>query len=301
VHMSEHLNLAVLIPLAIAKLACLIAIYRNTTNGNEERWNDKAIDYRYLSERLRTANYLPLVADLHPPQSKSAQYMGGALRQNVMDWLFQAIIRQAPPSTGLLKTDPPALPWTKEPPGFYRPDLLTAATRVTLRWLGTQIAYHKRVGDTQDEIYHWIHSLMQRSNTAVILIVALDLLILFILAGALAIDAESEFLQTLHKYSPLLIFIAVVLPAVVAGLNGLNFQSECKRISLRSNMTLAILTKRQAEWEDFAKQLATSPDDPADPGAWILKSIDMVEACAQIMTDEVAEWSVLYSRELSDI
>jgi len=36
----------------------------------------------------------------------------------------------------------------------------------------------------------------------------------------------------------------------------------------------------------------------ADPGGWTLEALDLGEVCAQMLSDEVAEWSVLYSRDL---
>ena len=41
------------------KLVVVIFIFRNTHQANHGDWNDKAVDYRYLAERLRSWFYLP--------------------------------------------------------------------------------------------------------------------------------------------------------------------------------------------------------------------------------------------------
>ena len=43
----------VLLVLGALKLAIVIFIARNTRSANHGNWNDRAVDYRYLAERLR--------------------------------------------------------------------------------------------------------------------------------------------------------------------------------------------------------------------------------------------------------
>ncbi len=106
-----------------------------------------------------------------------------------------------------------------------------------------------------------------------------------------------------HSYTPALVFLAAVLPAAVASLNSIRFQSECLRIAERSAVMVEML-----EWvaggvrgaahthADVARGSRAAPND--DPGAWTLEAVELGESCAQMTSDEVAEWSVLYSRDL---
>lgn len=306
VRFSEWVSFGVLITLAVLKLIVLITIYRNTRQGNDEHLNDQAIDARYLSERLRVFYYLPLLASLHVAPPRSARYAGRQLREKVVSWLLNAILRQSPAGVGLEPVDPPSEEmWQPAPnrqrPMFYRVNVAQAAQRINVGWLDTQIAYHGRQAQIQKRTYEWIESWMSVSNRLVILFVSFDLFVLILLVLASTFERSIHALEFLHTWSPMLLFFAAVLPAVVSSLNGLSFQSECKRIATRSVAMHDILTERRREWERFADEVSQMQQNPENPGSWVLRALDLAESCAQVVTDEVAEWSVLYSRDLTDI
>ncbi|MGH7623944.1 MAG: hypothetical protein ACREOJ_01340, partial [Gemmatimonadaceae bacterium] len=286
---SAATGLVVLIALAVGKLAVLVVILLNTRQGNREAWNARAVDYRYLAERLRTFYYLPLAACLRPAPPRAAAYAAAALRQSVVDWLFQAIVRQASPLTGL---QPVAQPTAQ--PRVFSPDALHAAATIRTSWLQTQIDYHRVTSRTQLAMHHGIDAWVQRLNVSVIAIVAVDLAIL----AAVAAGVDVPWIHAAHEYSPMLVFFAAVLPAIVAALNSIGFQSECLRIAERSATMVRILERRRAACEQLESSIRKARNDPRDPGAWTLETLDFAESCAQIVTDEVAEWSVLYSRNL---
>lgn len=294
---SPATGLVVLIALAVAKLAVLVIILLNTRQGNREAWNARAVDYRYLAERLRTFYYLPLAACLRPSSPRAAAYAAAALRQSVVDWLFQALVRQASPLSGL---QPVAQPVTQSHtqstvrPRIASPDALHAATTIRTSWLQSQIDYHRATSRTQLAMHYWIDAWVQRLNVSVIAIVAVDLAIL----SAVVAGADVPWIRIAHEYSPMLVFFAAVLPAIVAALNSIGFQSECLRIAERSATMVRILERRRDTCEQLESRIRKARTDPADPGAWTLETLEFAESCAQIVTDEVAEWSVLYSREL---
>jgi hypothetical protein len=303
VRIPELVWIAVLILLGGLKLIALVAVFLNTNQGNDERWNDKAIDYRYLTERLRAFYYIPRIGSLFTSPPTSAQYAGGILRQKVVSWMLYAIVRQAPVGVGLELIDAPEIvrELTGSVPKFYRLNLRAAAERIKLNWMGVQIEYHDRVATTQTGIHRWIERCMSASNRIVISIVIIDLAILIAMLVVNVVHWKSPAIRSVHEWTPLLIFGAVVLPAIVASLNGLSFQSECERLATRSAATSAILRAKQREWIGFIDMLAMSAEDPSNPGAWVLSAVDLAESCTQVVTDEVAEWSVLYSRDLTDI
>ncbi|WP_295449363.1 hypothetical protein [uncultured Thiodictyon sp.] len=119
----------------------------------------------------------------------------------------------------------------------------------------------------------------------------------------------------LHAASPWLLFLAALLPAAVAALNGLRFQSECRRLAERSATLRVILGGRPAapanprqitggrgrQAMDLGQRIAAAHADPAtDPGAWSLDTLLLAERIAEDCTREVAEWSVLYAKELPE-
>lgn len=274
---------AILAGLGLGKLAVLITILRNTHAANHHDWNDKAIDYRYLAERLRAMFYLPRLASLRPPASGAPRHAARVLRQGVVDWLFQALVRQAPPAG-------------PGPNAALRPDLRAAVAAIRDRWIENQIRYHNNNADTMGQMHRRLEGWGSRLNWVVIVAVAIDLLILGLASSPCL---PEDWAHRLHAASPWLLFLAAVIPAAVASLNGIRFQSECRRLAERSAAMEKILTvcrKSATELGVALAQAASNPDQ--DPGAWILEALALAEDCGRLTVDEVAEWSVLYAKEV---
>ena len=243
--------------LGAIKLACVWTIFRTTHRANHGDWNDKAVDYRYLAERLRTMYYLPLVGSFQPPVAAPPQYASRVVRQSAADWLLDAIIRSVSPASlpdlrkgnfqfqaityqaddgqdityGPVSYDAAILP-------LRRVALLTS---VRDSWIQQQAIYHDRNSRTMDRIHTWAENWGKILNFTVIGFVLVDL-------GIVAIDIllPGKF-PVLHSITPWLIFAAAVLPAAVGSLNGIRFQSECRRLAERSAIMRAILAGRTSK------------------------------------------------------
>lgn len=282
-----------LLAIAIVELSVLVAIFLNTHHGNSHHWNSRAVDYRYLAERLRSMYYLAPMGSQRLAAPRVARYAATALRQSVIEWLLQAVIREAPPGTGMVSAIP-------EGSGsrLARSDVERALGAVSETWLAAQIAYHRATSHTQLHMHRWIQRWVWRLNVAVIIIVSIDLaLILARLTGL-----RSGWVEAGHAYGPALVFLAAVLPAAVASLNSIRFQSECLRIAERSAVMVEMLDGWRAECDVLRTRMRGARErrggESRDPGAWTLEAVELGEACAQMTSDEVAEWSVLYSRDL---
>lgn len=285
----------VLLSIAIVELIVLVVIFLNTHHGNSHHWNSKAVDYRYLAERLRAMYYLSPMASLRLAPPRVARYAATAMRQSVVDWLLQAVIREARPDTGMSPVAAPATP-ARNKARVARSDVERALAAVHDNWLATQIEYHRATSHTQLRMHRWIQRWVWRLNLAVIIIVFLDLLLIF----ARLLGFRGAWVEAGHSYAPVLVFFAAVLPAVVASLNSIRFQSECLRIAERSAVMVEMLEGCRAECEVLQARMraARSHDGVEDPGGWTLEALDVGDVCAQMLSDEVAEWSVLYSRDL---
>lgn len=107
--------------------------------------------------------------------------------------------------------------------------------------------------------------------------------------------------QLKHDLAPWLIFLAAVLPAAVASCNGLRFQGETRRLAERSKRLARVLGGRAAAAAALAGRLAQARAQPAtDPGAWSLDTLRLAERVAEDCLHEVADWSVLYTKELPE-
>jgi len=156
-------------------------------------------------------------------------------------------------------------------------------------------------------MYHAIDTWGKRFNKAVIGFVALDIVIL---ALDLLHVLPENLSHIMHGITPWLVFLAAVLPAVVAGLNGVRFQSECQRLAERSAVMRVIMGGRSARPADgidggrfaAAERLLARMERNADntPGSWSLDALRFTEKIANDFVQEVAEWSVLYAKEVAE-
>ena len=129
-----------LLGLTLLKLLLVYLIFFNTIRANRNHWNGKAIDCRYVAERLRASFYLPLAGSFRLAVASQPQFATRVLRQSAMDWLLDAIERSVSPrdinelradvagengrSTVTLRVDP-LVRWTRFANRGYRVRSLT--------------------------------------------------------------------------------------------------------------------------------------------------------------------------------
>jgi hypothetical protein len=104
-----------------------------------------------------------------------------------------------------------------------------------------------------------------------------------------------------HTFTLVLLLAAAVLPAAVASLNGIAFQSECRRLAERSEVMRKIIIGRLKQAENLDRRMASARENPdSDRGSWSLEVLRVSESIAADMVNEVAEWSVLYTNVIRD-
>lgn len=59
----------------------LILLWANTRKANLGRWVDRAVDYRYIAERLRALHYLPLAGSWRPPEPAAMASLNGVMAE----------------------------------------------------------------------------------------------------------------------------------------------------------------------------------------------------------------------------
>jgi hypothetical protein len=262
---------ASLLALGLAKLTVVVSILRLASRANRDRLAHRATDYRYLSERLRAMIFLPHAAALRSPSA-----------QDVIDRLFLSIVRQADPLQ--------VIPGLRDGV-VLRPEAGVAMALIRTRWLAGQRHYHERNHLTQHRMSHWLEDISRRLNQWVIGIVVLDLAL-----AALGVAGWAEWLPPSldilvnRAATPTLIALAAVLPAAVASLNGVQFQSECSRLADRSEHMAAQL--RQLEERSSLARLRP---------VRLLDSLRLGEDVARSTIDEVAEWSAIYGKDFVEM
>jgi len=268
-----------LLVLGLGKLGVLVAIAGLVSGANHRKLAHRAADYRYLSERLRTMMFLPHAGSLRPPSPWSLPYTTRVATQGVMDRLFASILRQVQPLEALAGV---------AEAGVIRQDARTALLSIREVWLTSQWRYHGRNHQTLSAMSRWLEHSGRWLNRVVIWVVLLDLLTL-LLGGFHVLPQRQE--EPLHLYlAPGLIFLAAILPAAVASLNGVRFQSECARLADRSahmSVQLGLLRERA--------------NMPRPRPARMLDSLRLAEDVARLTLDEVAEWSAIYGKEFVEM
>lgn len=306
--------LPVLFGLTMIKLTFVAFISRNTRQANRENWNDRAVDYRYLAERLRAMFYLPLAGSFQPPAAAPPQFASRVVRQSAVDWLFDAIVRASSPA------DTPGAEKNKE---FLFLDSQSAiivknlialspsavATQVRDGWIGEQVKYHEQNASTMHCLHHRMEKAAEILGWTVVVVVVLDLLII---GGELLHLLPHELESFAKGATPWLVFVSAVLPAVIAALAGIRFQSECQRLAERSAVMRVMLKGRSeakegeegGRWklaDGVVKRIDAAKTHPAtDPGSWSHDVLRLTELVATDFVQEAAEWSVLYAKEVSD-
>ena len=309
-HAAPHWLTPTLLGLGFAKLVILSVILRNTLQANRENWNGRAVDYRYLAERLRALHYLPRFGSFQPPAAARPSEAQRAQRQTAVDWLFEAMLRAVSPAA---LAEPAEFPG-HDGAGTLRVRVLTLAPRSALDlvcdpWLSGQIAYHRRNEHTNETMDRRAERAVTWLSRAVLGIVALDLLIVGMALTVPGLEAAhllpagpaetiSTVTHALHGLAPWLLLGAALLPAAVAALNGLRFQSEAGRLAERSRTLVQTLAGRQREAQALLHRIDRAQ---ADPGAWSLEALHLAERVADDCIHEVAEWSVLYAKELPEL
>ncbi|MEM9354711.1 MAG: hypothetical protein AAGB04_00730 [Pseudomonadota bacterium] len=328
--------LATVLVLAVLKLLAVGIIAWNTKQANEEQWNDRAVDYRYLAERLRSMYHLPLAGSHQPPAIAPSQLASRGARQSAIDWLFEAIIRshspadlQSPHSDDKGITTVSATTTIPNYDGsgnivlnrFQKLDPLAEALRIRNTWVLNQAHYHDSNAKTMHRMNHFLETGAKRLSMAVFLIVLIDIF----LVALKGLHFLPDFMLGPAKYlTYFLIATSAILPMVVAAMNGIRSQSECERLATRSTAMRSILAGpkwnapslfngaevhdsqitggRLLEIDDVMSMIQKAQSDRAtDIGSWSYDVLRIAEQTADDFVKEAVEWSVLYAKELSEV
>lgn len=265
----------VLILVTLAKLGVVGFMMRNTNVANKEKWNEKAIHFRYLAEQLRCVPFLQMAGNGQGPRSSRSLFSSKAVRQGTVDWLVGALVRN----------------FDRPPPAALDP--AASLEVIKTQWIQAQIDYHEANTRMMSRIESFTERWSRRINRIVMAAVGIDLLTLTMNWLGWLPDALS---MTIAPMSPALVFLAALLPAVVASLSGIRFQSECGRLAERSAVVTELLRDRVREAEQLQASIAM--EMPSRRSERLADVLRLAENCARDLIDEVAEWSVLYQKEL---
>jgi hypothetical protein len=273
--------------LALFKLFLVTWILRITDTANSGGWTEMAVDMRYFSERLRPMALLMPLGSLRPPRLNSEQYATRIDKQSVVDWMTEALIRSLAPVPAL--GDPIDGRTARANP-------LAVLRDRCMPWIEYQRRYHQSNSDSLKRMNRVFERVTRFLNQSVILVVAVDI-------GMLSLETchcGPGFLE-LPWSGALLVSLAAVIPAIVASLNGIIFQSECQRLFDRSSFMINIFREHGHFIESLAKDIEADLRSEAQQlGSWTLPALLRAEALTRFTIGEAAEWSVLYAKTMFD-
>jgi hypothetical protein len=241
-------------------------------------------------------------------------YATRAVRQKAVDWLFEALLRSKSPA--LLATRSQEFSFADAQASYsvalLKPDPQKALDQIEHSWIQQQANYHDRNSRVMQRIARAAEHLAKLFNSVVIVIVLLDLLLLLITTGHWL---DECIVEGIHHIAPWLVVLTAVLPAAVASLNGIRFQSECSRLADRSAMMRKLLEgseprnpgdprdprgSKLGDAQALRQRITDYAGKLDDPASWTPEVLRLAESTAEVFAREVAEWSVLYAKEVPE-
>ena len=273
--------------LAVLEIIIVAGIFQNTRAANQGGWSEIATDFRYLSERLRPLTCLAPLGGLRPPATGTEQYATRVEKQSSVDWLADAIIRGMDPLRALRASGEE---------NIVRLDAAAILGSPCVRWIDEQLTYHRGNSERMRKMNERLEGVSTTLIKVVISFICVDVLLLLAYRLDLFPVDIQDFVRVLKA---ILIGSCAVIPAFVASMNGIRFQSECQRIADRS----AFMTKMLRECRKAVVDLmAVIREDRARGvgavGSWTIVALMQIEMLAKLTVEEAAEWSVLYAKHM---
>lgn len=275
------------IALAVAKLLTIGWLLRNRKLAHQRQWQERGADLRFLAEILRPMPWLSAIGTHTPFSRLPPQYAAYDPRNTWMHWLFRALLRSQP----ILR------PTVSAPPAdfTYSDSHVTQTCRqLADHWVGDQLHYHRRTAHKMESLFERIEGWNTRFLQLIIAAVVIHLVGDLGYLGKKALTAPpgwfQETIHLLHLVAPLLLLLAAVLPAAMAGLTGLLYQHDARRHAERYRAM-------SKELANARRQLLLLADDPTarhPHGCHAWEAASLARQCAQIMIDEAADWQVAY-------
>jgi hypothetical protein len=273
----KNAGYTILVVLGAVKVMLIVMMIINTRRTNNEHYNAKAIKFRYAAERLRVNAYFLLFGINRIP----APFVGNHSKEHLAMYEGESLYRQAISKiiTGL------------------RPDVLIEKVKlqqyaafIKAHWLSGQISYYKRDEKKMEHMHETLERAASRFSLAVLVIIGIEI------AGLLCFHVFHGWPEG-KKYfdiiSPVLLGLTILFPAIVTTLNSLHFQTEAKRLAFRHGLMIKALEKIET-----ALEMEIGRIDRQYHGSHLQHVLNILDEAAGLMTDEVAEWTMIYEKQV---
>lgn len=269
-----------LLILTIAKVTILVYMVVATHRANNKNWNNKSIDYRYLAERLTHGAFLANLGSYRTVSPGTTQLATRVQVQRVMDWLYQALLREAKPTSRFTLGR------------SHHIETNERIEEVKNALLLREQDYHSKNSQKMTRLNAYLSTGASYLGLLVLFLVSIDLVLVLLKI----FHAFPDWTKAIVNLSGVLMFLAAVFPAAIASMNGYRFQSEASRLSDRSQIMIDVIERHKGRFD----ALQTRLQQPNNLGSWNVRAMKEMEECEQSMVKEVTEWCVLYSKEVQE-
>ena len=268
----------ILLVAGLIKLVIIYLLIVNTRRINRFQYNKKAIDYRYAAERLRINAYLGIIGVLRAPKPALGNHSKKHFFKYKGEDMYQAVMME-----------PLCHPFQMV---VTTAKLREFVNKLKTEWIFGQLAYHRKEAGLMDNMDERLEKIPARLAIIVFLVVILDLLIVFFVEN-LHIDLCPGWEKGLLFTLPFLLGLTALLPAVVTTLNSIRFQSDAHRLAARSGNMVEELSQLEIRINEVEHDL-----EHDEEGSHFGTVMEIMDEAATLLTDEVAEWSLIYEKRV---
>lgn len=284
--LGEAVSPWIVVGFSLLSLAIIIVLLILERVSHQAKYQEHATDFRYLAELLRPMQWLAPLGTAVPIVELPAHFATLDPRRGWTPWILRAIARGAPlvtPHRGTI--DQGAL----REVALDRAAVRHALERASTEWVQGQLVYHW----TNAQRMHAIDDGLERFAKR---------LLWFVLGCA----SVAFLLQVLKSYGPqswrhalvavpapavAIGWLAAALPALVTALTGVMFQSEARRLKVRSEAMYRGLLAGQA---DLRQQVAALESGTGDDVEHAWRAAQRLRDLSEVMIEETADWKILY-------
>jgi hypothetical protein len=271
---DENVHVLMLIIDAV-KIVILLLLLYNTWRIKSKQYNKQAIDYRYAAERLRINGFIAGLGILRSP----APSLGNHSRKRFLNYSGENIYQK-----------------TMEEPlkQHYTLKITKNMLRHFTNFFDThciqkQIGYHNAETQRMEKMHGRLEKLPGFFSYLVIVFVLIELVTTyFVKIDKLWCSMDEAF----ELWVPILLGFTAFLPAIITTFNSIHFQSDAKRMTMRS----ALMESELIEQQKNIHKIKMDRD-----GSNFFKVYSTVDDAARVLTDEVAEWSLIYEKQVYEL
>lgn len=270
---AKYFFIVIIILLGMLKLKIILTIIGNTHDLKKRSINKKLVDFRYVAERLRFDVAFAMLDKTCKLRLSAGGHLQDYLAQNTGNRLYKKVKAEQAAIFDHLTTN--------------RDEQAALAYLIS-----GQKDYHKSSAEKHQKFEHILEQIGELLNKLVKWLVILDLAIAFvylichIVCHIYHIETDGiwpiKMVDGAHTFTALLIGLTIVLPAWVAAHVAITGQSEYSRLAARN--------KRLAnDLEEAQTTLSKKFTDKE------------FEAIAQMLMDEVTEWTLIYEKKVHEM